>query len=69
MRQRLELTLVADPSNPADRENIAASAEMLLHSLHPEQWAILELLSLAVERLSAVDRETRRQLLHLPHRI
>jgi hypothetical protein len=65
MRQRLELTLEVDPDSVLDRSRLVTVVAELAARLAPKQWAALELLALEVVRQSAVDRETRRQVLNL----
>lgn len=67
-RTRIELRFEMDPTSIKDRAELPALVAHLAAQLAPPQWAGLELLSLEVCRHSAIDRETRRQLLQLPHR-
>lgn len=67
MRDRVELALEGDPLSLLDREDIQQAVARLRASLRPSAWALLELLALEVCRVAAVDLETRRQLLQLPH--
>jgi len=67
MRERLELTLTLDPHSILDRADLPGVVKDLRARLSARQWAVLELLALQVAAESAVDRETRRQILGLPH--
>lgn len=68
MKTRLEIALEVDPQSLLDRGDLAAKVSELRARLDPNRWAALELLALEVCRHSAVDPETRRQMLELPHR-
>ncbi len=67
MQEQLEFRLSMDPASLLDRSDLPSTVAALRANLAPRQWAVLELLALEVCRLSAVDRETRRQVLELPH--
>ncbi len=68
-KTRLELTVEMDPRSLLDQAELPGLVSQLAAHLSPVQWALLELLALEVTRQSAVDRETRRQVLQLPHRV
>lgn len=57
-RVRLDLQLVLDPSDPADREGLTAEVAKLLAQLHPRQRQALELVCLEVVRVSVLDLES-----------